>query len=277
MLSFSPLRTAESLDWTLPVCSTLLPVLLILALGLPGCTGSDNTTAPGLLPSAFPNHSAEEIRAAVPPPADTLQRFAADARVTVRTPDQNRSFNADIRQQRADSLFVRFSLFGFEGGRMLMTPDSVFMYDSRKQTLRVGPIADAQTFLPAPIVSGEAFANLLGLITPDAGTNWSVTADSSHYYLSDADDTRRWTVDPRSWHVVQYRRRSSSGDLLEVRQFSDFKPVQGLSLPHTVTFRRPVDDAYAQLTYRSITLNPTGLSYDLGVSPDVPRTPIRSR
>ena len=272
-----PLRPFTAADWAAPLRPALFTALVALGLGLLGCAGSSETTAPGALPSAFPNHSAPEIRTAIQSPTDTLERFSADARVTVRTPDKNRSFNADIRQQRADSLFMRFSLFGFEGGRMLMTPDSVFIYDSRKQTLRVGPIADAQAFLPAPVASGEVFANLLGLVAPDNGTDWTVTADSSHYYLVNADETRRWTVDPRRWRVVQYKRRTPDGDVLEVRNFSDFKPVQGFSLPHSVTFRRPVDDASARLDYRSIALNPTGLSYDLGISSTVPRKPIRSR
>lgn len=264
-------------SWVSPVRPALIAALVGLTLGLLGCAGSSTTTAPGALPSAFPDHSANEIRSALQRPADTLERFSAKARVTVRTPNKNRSFNANIRQERADSLFMRFSLFGFEGGRMLMTPDSVFVYDSRKHTLRVGPIADAQAFLPAPVASGEVFANLLGLVTPDDRTNWTVTADSTHYYLSNPSETQRWTVDPRRWRVVHYKRRSTEGDVLEVRTFSNFKQVQGLSLPHSVTFRRPVDDALARLDYRSIALNPSGLSYDLGVPSNVPRTPIRSR
>ena len=277
MLPSRFLRPLGTLGRTSPIRPALLTALVALTLGLVGCAGSSETTAPGVLPSAFPNHSAQEIRTEIQRPSDTLQRFSAEARVTVRTPDKNRSFNADIRQQRADSLFMRFSLFGFEGGRMLMTPDSVFLYDSRAQTLRVGPLADAQAFFPAPVASGEVFANLLGLIAPDDNTDWTVTADSAHYYLSNENETRRWTVDPRRWRVVQYKRRTPEGEVLEVRNFSTFKSVQGIALPHAVTFRRPVDDASARLDYRSIALNPSGLSYDLGVPSTVPRKPIRSR
>ena len=277
MLAFFSPASPSLLDRSVFIRPLCLSALVALTLGLVGCAGSSETTAPGVLPSAFPNHSAQEIRTEIQRPSDTLQRFSAEARVTVRTPDKNRSFNADIRQQRADSLFMRFSLFGFEGGRMLMTPDSVFLYDSRAQTLRVGPLADAQAFFPAPLASGEVFTNLLGLVAPDNGTDWTVTADSAHYYLSNASETQRWTVDPRRWRVVQYKRRTPDGDVLEIRKFSDFQSVQGLSLPHSVTFRRPVDNASAQLDYRSIALNPSGLSYDLGVPSTVPRKPIRSR
>jgi outer membrane lipoprotein-sorting protein len=256
----------------------LRPLLLValVALGLLGCSSSSKTTAPGVLPSAFPNHSAEEIRARIQAPTDSLQRFTADARVTVRSPDDNRSFNADIRQQRADSLFMRFSLFGFEGGRMLLTPDSVYFYDSRKKTLRVGPVAEVQEIFPAPLASGEVFANMLGLVAPPNGPGWTVTADSARYYLSNASGTKRWTVDPRRWRVVRFERRTTDGQLLEVRSFSNFKTVAGISLPHSVRFRRPSEKLAARLDYKAITLNPSGLSYELGVPDGVPRKPLRS-
>ena len=248
-----------------------------LALGLFGCGGASNTTAPTVLPSAFPNHSANEIRAEIERPTDTLRRFSAEARVTVRSPKENRSFNADIRQERSDSLFMRFSLFGFEGGRMLMTPDSVFIYDRRKGTVRVGPVAEAQQFLPAPVASGQVFANLLGVVAPQPGPGWSLRSDSVRYYLASPDSTERWTVDPRRWRVVRYERRGANGDVLEVRRFSDFRMVEGVPLPHSVTFRRPPDDLTASLTYQSIDLNPSGLSFSLGVPASVPRTPLRGR
>lgn len=257
--------------------SAALLVLGGLLLGLSGCGSGSKTAAPAALPSAFPNHSANEIRSEIVRPTDTLRRFSAEARVTVRSPKKTQSFNADIRQNRADSLFMRFSLFGFEGGRMLMTPDSVFLYNRREGTVRVGPVSEAQQFLPIPVASGKVFANLLGVVAPQPGPNWSLRSDSIRYSLASPDSTERWTVDPRRWRVVRYERRAADGGVLEVRRFSDFRVVQGVPLPHSVTFRRPPNDMTASLTYRSIDLNPSGLSFSLGVSANVPRTPLRGR
>ena len=71
-------------------------------------------------------------------------------------------------------------------------------------------------------------------------------------------------------------RRTTDGQLLEVRSFSNFKTVAGISLPHSVRFRRPSEKRAARLDYKAITLNPSGLSYDLGVPNGVPRKPLRS-
>ncbi len=257
--------------------ATLFACIAALGVNLAGCGSSVETTPPGVLPDAFPNHSPDEIRTHIATPTDSIQRFSATARVQVRSPNENRSFNAQVRQQRADSLFMRFSLFGFEGGRLLMTPDSVFLYDSRERTLRVGPLADAQEFLPAPVEGGKIFVNLLGLLVPDNDSDWTVRADSTYYYLSAPSETKQWKVDPRRWRVVQYKRQGPDGQPLDVRAFSDFKLVEGVSLPHTVTFRRPEDDVRATFTYREIDLNPSGLSYELGVPSNTPREPLRTR
>lgn len=253
----------------------LLLLALAFSLGLLGCSGPSSTQAPSALPSAFPNHSADQIRTRLQQPSDTLRRYAAEARVSVRTPSENRSFNAQIRQEKADSLFMRFSLFGFEGGRMLLTPDSVFFYDSRKQTLRVGPVAKAQQILPAPVASDEVFDNMLGLVSPDGPTDWTVTADSTRYYLSDPEEHRRWTVDPRHWRVVRFTRTDGNGTILEERRFSNFHTTQGLTLPRRVIFKRPQENLRAQIDYKQIQLNPSRLSFTLGVPSNVPRRPLR--
>jgi len=172
---------------------------------------------------------------------------------------------------------MRVSLFGFEGGRLLLTPDSVFFYDSRKQTLRTGPVSRAQRLLPAPVATDEIFENLLGLIAPGPETEWSVSADSSLYYVTNASETETWTIDPSQWRVVRYTRESSDGTVLEMRRYGDFRSVQGISLPHSVTFQRPDDNQTATITYKEIRLNPSGLSFGLGVPAEIPRQPIQSR
>ena len=229
------------------------------------------------MPSAFPNHSAEQIRALIQQPTDSVQRYTADARVTVRSPQQNRSFNADVRQQRSDSLFMRFSLFGMEGGRMLLTPDSAFFYNKRNQTLRVGPLAEARQLLPAPVASNQVFANMLGLVAPDDHTTWTVEADSTRYYLTDPSGQRRWIVDPTRWRVVRYTEEASDGTVLEKRRFSDFRTVGGIVLPHTVVFRRPSENLMARIEYEDIRLNPSRLSFDLGAPKSLPRKPLGGR
>lgn len=227
------------------------------------------------MPDGFPNHTAEQISRQISAPVDTLTAFTARARVNVRTPEQDDSFTALVRQQRSDSLYMRFSKFGIEGGRLLLTRDSVFFFDTRRAVLRTGSVEDARSLFPAPVSSPRLFENMLGLLSPAPATDWGVEADSALYYLSGPQEQERYVVDPTRWRVVRYTREGDVGTVLEKRHFSEFQTVDGLLVPHRIIFRRPSDDLTAVITYETVTLNPSGLSFQLDVPPSVPRKPFR--
>ena len=256
--------------------------LFVLAVGtavlMVSCSGSGRTTkAPGL-PNGFPNHSTDDIRSRIKGEGDTLRAYTAKARVTVQSPKQNRTFNAVVRHRRADSLFMRVSMFGIEGGRLLLTPDSVFFYDSRKAVLRVGPAEAVQNLFPAPVSSADFFENMLGLLAPTPHTDWSLKADSTLYYVSGPGDRRRYTVDPTRWRVVRYEKRARNGTVLQKRLFSNFRTIEGVLLPTRLIFHRPAADLRAVVHYQSMTLNPPDQSFALNVPPQIPRRPfVRGR
>lgn len=264
-----------------PLPQALQPLSVLLVLGLililVGCGSSAPTADPGSLPSKFPSHSAEQIQTLVRQPIDTLQSYAADGRVKIQSPQRNDSFNADVRHRRADSLLMRFSLFGIEGGRLLLTPDSAFFHDSRNQQLLVGSLADARRLLPAPVASTAVFANLLGLTGPDPSTTWTVTSDSSLYYLSSPSGRRQWTVDPKRWRVVRYTEKTRDDTVIEKRHYSTFRRVEGVVLPHRILFERPTENLLARIRYENIRLNPSGLSFELDAPPGLSPRPIPGR
>jgi hypothetical protein len=239
------------------------------------CGSSTPTAKTTTLPARFPDHSVDQIYRQIVGPTDTLRSYTAKARVTVQSPDQNRSFNAVVRHRRADSLFMRFSLFGVEGGRLLLTRDSVFFYDTRKAVLRVGPVQAIQEIFPAPVSSDQFFENMLGLVAPDPTTSGSLQADSSLYYVSDSTDRERYTVDPTRWRVVRYEQRSSTGTVVGKRLFSEFRRVEGLVLPGRLIFQQPSADLRAVVRYQEMSLNPSDLSFALDVPSQVPRRPLR--
>jgi len=169
---------------------------------------------------------------------------------------------------------MRFSLFGVEGGRLLLTRDSVFFYDTRKSVLRVGPVEAVQQIFPAPVSSADFFENMLGLVAPDPSSSWSLQADSSLYYFTGPSDRTHYTVDPTRWRVVRYEEQTPDGSILEKRVFSGFRPVEGVLLPDQAIFHRPGSDLRAVVNYREMNLNPKRLSFALNVPSQVPRQPF---
>jgi len=257
---------------------TRFSLLLIIAGALTllaGCSTTEPAVRSPDLPSGFPDHSVTDIRDFIKRPTDTLQRYAARARITVRSPENTRSFNARIRQHRADSLYMRISLFGMEGARMLLTSDSVFVYESREGVLRRGSIEEARRLFPAPVASGRVFENMLGLLAPNGSTRWTVEADSLRYDLSSPSRRRTLRVDPAQWRVTRYTRSDEAGTVTEKRLFSNFQRVDGVRVAHRVLFRRPQDNLSANIEYERLDLSPGPLSYDLDLPAGVRRTSLR--
>jgi len=238
--------------------------LLILAAG---CAGSRPAALERDLPSNFPNHTFEQIRMSVREAfPDTVHSFRAKASIVIRSPEQSGSFSADIHERIDDSLYVSISPgLGIEAARALVTPDSFFFYDRIKNRLLYGSLEDADGILPQPFMSDDLFESLLGLSAPPGDTEFDVEADSSYYHLTDPSGLITYTVDPAFWRLVAMTRHRQNGTLVEVRSYSEFDRFGGIVLPRRVEFLRPGEERRASIYYRSLTLNPEELSFDLEV------------
>lgn len=228
------------------------------------------STPPALdrnLPSSFPNHSAEQIllnvRTAYP---ESLFSYRAKASMAIQTPDESGQFSADMRKNAGDSLYVGISPgLGIEAARALVTPDSFYFYDRLKNRLVYGSRDEASSFLPQPFASEGLFENLLGLIRPSSDVFWQIHADSSYYYLVAPSGLLTYTIDPAFWRVTRFTERLDDGTLVEQRSFSEFDTFDGVVLPRKVEFRRPHEESRASIYYRSLSINPKSMSFDLSV------------
>lgn len=251
-------------------------LLAFLLLAVAGCSSTrPRGDAPAELPAAFPHHTPDQIRFNLLRPADTLRAFAARASLTLRSPQQSGQFSADLRSRRDDSLYLSISPgLGIEAARALVTPDSFFLYDRIRNNLTFGSLHDAEGILPPPLTGGDLFGSLLGLVAPDAGVAWQITADESHYLLRSPDGLQTFVVDPARWRVVRYERRTPTGEVVEEQVYSDFDRFGDVFLPRRVVFRRPTEETTATVYYRDLTINPDALTFTLRVSASASRALI---
>ncbi len=247
---------------------------LALAVVLAGCSSADSSRDRDV-PTAFPDHTVQQMHQRIVAPTDMLLGYTAKARLVVDAPQQSGQFNATVRQRRNDSLYMSISPgFGVEAARMLVTADSFFVYDRINQRLAYGSVEAAQRRIPLPIANEAVFENMMGILAPNLSVAWQVEADDEYYYLTDASGQRTYTIDPSIWRVIRYEERTPDGDLNEVREFAEYRAVGGVTLPRRLTLQRPNDDASASLYYEEITLNPPSLSFDLRVGDNVQRVPL---
>ena len=230
------------------------------------------------LPDAFPNHTVEDIRTRIRLSSDTLASFKAKASLSIESPARSGRFSADVHDRRGDSLYLSISVGGLgiqvEGARALVTPDSFFFYNRIEKKLLYGALDEAGEALPSVLTGDNVFLNLLGIVAPEPDVAWRLEADSAFYVLHDPEGLRQYRIDPALWRVVRYEERTSDGELVEERVFSDFDTFEGVYLPRRVVLRRPGDGSSASLYYRSIDLNPPSLSFDLRLRNDVTREQV---
>ena len=250
-------------------------VLLLVGVGV-GCQNTKSVVAPvDDSGTAFPEHSADAILGLMQQNLPSIAGYRAEASLAIKVPAQSGNFSADITHRQNDSLYITISPgMGIEAVRALITPDSFFVHDRINREMSFGSIQFLRRILPFPAASDTLYAAMLGMMAPDAGIDWELSARQSHYIFTAPNAKRIYTVDPTQWRVVRYEERTSTGQLLEERTYAEFAEFDGKIVPRRITFRRPVDDAAATLYFRKLDLNPGPLSFPFHVSSRVKRVPI---
>ena len=242
---------------------SLLPIVWLI---VAGCAASRPPFISPDLPAGFPNHDQTYIAGAVEAAVQPFVAVETRSRMRFETPDENRSVNLDITYRRADSLLVKARVtLGIEAVRSLVTPDSFFVYDRLSKRLYRGAVDQASRMLPIPGPLDELFASIAGAVEIDQRTDWQVTHDSLYYYLTTTDRTRSLTVDPRLWRIVRLEDKTSSGDLIERRTFSDFDSFGDFVVPRRIEVERPLAGERFQVYHRSVEVNPARLSFRFDV------------
>lgn len=238
---------------------------------LAGCSGPREAARPDL-PEGFPNHSVEQILDELVLSPDTLASLRAKASLDIKMATQGGRVTATIHYRRADTLYMSMSAaLGIEVARILVTPDSFFVYNRIEKKLEYGSLAYAENALPVPVAGVDGFREMLGLGVPAPEVPWRLVADSAAYVLTDPPGLRRYVIDPAVWRVARYEEFAADGTLVEERAYSEYDRVGGLYLPRRILFRRPLDDTRVSLFYRELTLNPTALDFAFRVSDNAKR------
>lgn len=254
-----------------------VPGLVALLLWVAGCSGPriavDNRPD---LPDAFPSHTLaqiqQQLRASIP---DTLHSLTGKANLSLRTPELSGSVTARMAHRRGDTLYMSLTAtLGIEAARMLITPDSFFVYDRINKKLNYGSMEYASLVMPAAFTSDDVFPNLLGMLLPEPDVAWSLEADTAYYHLRTPDGLRHFIIDPTVWRVVRFEERSLGGTLIEARTFTEYDRFDGVFAPRRIILQRPLDDTNVSMYYRELTFNPPALSLTMEVGDSVERVLI---
>jgi len=259
----------------------LLP-LALLAILAAGCTPGRIADAPPTGTAAgFPNHTAVQVRALVEASVARVTSYRSEARLETVINGRDLDVTASLRARLADTLFavVRGPL-GIEGGRGVITADSLFALDRLRGRYYVGPVAVAERYVPGASRPGRLARALLGLEAPPATADWRISAQGTRYILTSPDGAQTWVVDPRLWRAVAVEERAADGRRI-TRSYEQFETVAGvggvagIAVPRRVVMASPDDTASLTVDHRSVTLNPDDLSFPFPIPRDAELVRIR--
>ncbi|MXX96101.1 MAG: DUF4292 domain-containing protein [Rhodothermaceae bacterium] len=194
--------------------------------------------------------------------------------LSMKTPLYSGTVTAEISHRRADSLLMVFRVRGLniEGGRLLVTQDSLFFYDRFAQTL--GIAGSGHPALPALFSVQNAIEQMLGYVRPIRGTPLQLKSTQDGLVLTDSLMHRTYTVDPEHWRTVQMVQHDASGTLMEALYFNDFFAVGEEFFPRQIIYRNPAISTNAILYYRSLLIDEPIASMSLDLPNDVNRVPL---
>ncbi len=198
----------------------------------------------------------------------------AQGQLSMKTPLYSGALIAEISHRSADSLLMIFRIqgFGIEGGRLLVTPDSLFFYDRFSQTLRTAE--SNHPALPSFFSVQNALGKMLGFVRPPRGVNLKIRSSRDGLVLEDSLLHRTYAVDPNYWRVVHMTQHDSLGTLMEALHYDNFFDVNGSYFPRQVIYRNPLENTNAILNYRSLAVNDSIPSMSLDLPIDTERVEL---
>ena len=212
-------------------------------------------------PTGYPEHSVEQIIAAVEASVAPVRAVAADGDLDIASDALEQGATFSLRARLADSLtvVVRGPL-GIEGGRGLVTPDSFFAADRINRQYLVGPVEAADRYVAGAGSSERVARAVLGLLVPERDVAWTRTPVDGQYRLIGplpGGGSREYTVDPALWRVVRVREFDAAGLSVGTQTAEAFDTVEGVVLPRRVT----LDGAgtTVRLEHRRLVVNPLDL------------------
>jgi len=165
---------------------------------------------------------------------------------------------------------VRFPL-GIEGARVLVTPDSAFVYDRIEKQLVAGTPEGVSDALPVAVAGTDLVDMATGFYTSDPDADWIITADSLQLVLMRSDERVRLIIDPEIWRITNLQFRDAEGTILEERWYTNFALFNQTLLPRRMALSRPSEDTRLTMVLRTLDTNPGRMSFDVGVDSDAKR------
>lgn len=139
---------------------------------------------------------------------------------------QNRSIKAVIRMKKDSLIWMSFQLFGIEGARVKMTPDSVYVLNRINKQYAIQPLNLVEDMINIPADFKALQALLIGnpVLYPDATYNL-VTKDSLYLLSTDTILNTTYNIQKESYQINSLTLKNESKQKVEM-SFNDYQTLE---------------------------------------------------
>jgi len=231
------------------------PVIPLILLIMIGCTSSrpSNITVDNFKDLSLISMESvlDSVWSHIPPDS-----FMAVGNMAMKSPlYSGPEVRAEILHRRSDSLMMIFSIrgLGFEAGRLLVTQDSIFLYDRVSKQVSVADTSHP-VFLPILQVD-NAIESLLGYVYPIASDALDLEFASGQMILKNPLLHRSYSVNTDYWRITSVLQHDDSESLVEGLYYNDYFKVGEIYYPRRVVYRNLHTETSIILTYSRITID----------------------
>lgn len=241
----------------------LCSVLLIFASCSPRPVTID--TPEGFEPSA--RNPAEILEKMTHRAEEPMLGLRGRARAQLSSPGNSERSSIQFASDRKRTLITFRNNLGIEGGRLLVEPDSVTLYNRVDQFVRKVSVKDRETLLD----HGFYAVNILSVLEPDfsALTPRRVHESATAWQITFSDNTRM-VFDKETRNLIQIEYYETNPAAFSSYLFSGHTRVSGKSVPSNIQILSRDRKSSIFLSIQSVEVNPSGLRLDLEIPPNIP-------
>jgi hypothetical protein len=209
--------------------------------------------------TAYHNVKARDIAVILDTSSLEFQELRAKFRIKADLNGDSRSFNADIRWDWNEKIWMSFSIFGIEGVRVLFTPDSVHVINKLNNEYYYGDYKSLEKLSNVELSFAEIEQLLLGklFVIQDNKPDVRFEKDKVILRLKDADFNAEVSLDRQTISIQQYWINSIvSPKRLEVT-LSDYQMIGDKRWPNKRDYHIVSGDMYLNVdaTSQKLELN----------------------
>ncbi len=239
-------------------------------------TGCNKKAAPV---SSFENIKVKDIVAVLDTTSLQFNELKARFKIKADLNGESRSFNADLRWQKDEQIWMSFSILGFEGVRALFTPDSVHIINKLENQYYFGDYLALEKISQVPLSFSEIQNLLLGKLLQIEDKKPAVQVKGNTAIIEMQDDSykAKINVDRTTLSIQHFLITSWMGKRSLDVTLSEYELIQNKNWPTKRNYNIISGENYLKIdaTSQKVTLNEI-LEYPFYVNPKYEKIPLQN-